>query len=355
MLASHSKSVANRPPMSTTIETVEHLERLKQAWMKPLMQLIEEATEESSPSGTSLLEMVQYHLSTGGKRLRALLPIAIAEALDVDPNRILGFAAGCEMLHNATLVHDDLQDGDRVRRGEPTVWVKWDEARAINLGDAMLYWTLDLAARVDFDDAAKGRLIGRIVRDTLRVIDGQEREFLLKEMERPTVVDYFRMVEGKTSGLFALPIAGTAELCGADPALVGALAGAAVHLGVLFQIQDDVLDLYADKGREARGSDIGEGKISALVVHFLANAPDDEATWLESVLRADREDVSSADVERAARLFRERGSLQWVKAEIDRRRALALDDPTIARHPRIAQLLRGIAELFLAPIAEVEM
>lgn len=333
---------------------LEHLETLKERWLDEVLDLMRETYREVSPDETSLVEMADYHLGTGGKRLRALLPIAVADALGVDPQQILGFAAACEMLHNSTLVHDDLQDGDTTRRGEPTVWVKWGSARAINLGDAMLYWTLSLVQKVDADAAAQNALIARLVRDTIRVIDGQEREFLLKDLQRPNAGDYFRMVEGKTSGLFALPMAGTAELCGAAPELVDALANAAMHLGVLFQLQDDVLDLYADKGREQRGSDIGEGKISALVVHFLGNAPADEAAWLADRLDADREDVTASDVERASTLFRQRGSLQWVLDEIERRRVLAVEDIVISRNPRLAALVGGIAELFLQPIKAVE-
>ena len=333
--------------------TLAHLERLKTRWLGEIMQFVSQTMRDECPPDCSLVSMAEYHFGTGGKRLRALIPLAVADALGVDPARLVPFAAACEMLHNATLVHDDLQDGDTTRRGEPTVWAKWGEPRAINLGDAMLYWTLALAQRGDFDAEAQNRSIARIVRDTLRVIDGQEREFLLKEMATPTSAAYIRMVEGKTSGLFALPMGGAAELCGAPTAVVDALSRAAMELGVLFQVQDDVLDLYADKGREERGSDLGEGKISALVVHFLEHAPPDEARWIAELLRRPRGEVTVGDVERAAQLFRERGSLDWVFAEIERRRRAALDDAVLSAHPSLHRLVAGIAELFLEPIAAV--
>jgi geranylgeranyl pyrophosphate synthase len=355
MLATYSRRTHSfSDPMAETEELLEYLRALKERWLDQVMQCVSETVRDVSPEGTSLVPMADYHLGTGGKRLRALIPLAVAETLEVDPARVVPFAAACEILHNATLVHDDLQDGDEVRRGEPTVWKKWSPARAINLGDAMLFWTLALARRADFEVQRRDRLVERIVRDTIRVIDGQEREFLLKEMEAPSSADYFRMVEGKTSGLFALPMAGTAELCGAAPELVEVLADAAMHLGVLFQIQDDVLDLYADKGRDQRGSDIGEGKISALVVHFLEHAPADEAAWLREILDSPRDQVSSEDVDRAAQLFEERGTLRAALDEIERRRRLAVDDPVIAAHPELAQLLRGIAALFLRPIEHVD-
>src|SRR5690606_9039080 len=127
--------------------------------------------------------------------------------------------------------------------------------------------------------------------------------------EAPTLADYFAMVEGKTSGLFALPMAGAAELCGAAPELVEGLAEAARHMGVLFQIQDDTLDLYGDKGRELRGADIAEGKRSALVVHALGELADNERAWLVEVLDKERSETSQEEIDRACELLKDCGSL----------------------------------------------
>lgn len=329
------------------------LERLQETQLDRILGLIDTVVAEATAADSSLVEMCRYHMATGGKRLRALLPMAMAEVLGHDAERVTPFAAACELLHNATLVHDDLQDGDRTRRDQEAVWVRYGQARAINLGDAMLYWTLLLTGRLDHSPAARLRVNDRLVRSTVRVIDGQEREFLLKEAERPSPDDYFRMVQGKTSGLFALPLAGAAELCDAPEALVGALEEAAGHLGVLFQIQDDVLDLYADKGREHRGTDICEGKISALVVHFLSHAPPAEASWLADVLDRPREQVGMDEVERAAAGFRAHGSLQFALDEIDRRRRLATADAVWQDWPEVGRLLDEVAAVFLQPIEAV--
>lgn len=329
------------------------LEGLHQRYMGEVRGLIDAVVEAEAPEGSSLVEMCGYHFDTGGKRLRALLPLAVAEAFSVAPQQLIPFGAACEMLHNATLVHDDLQDGDRVRRGEETIWVKYGPARAINLGDAMFYWALLLLMRLDAPAEAREQLSARLLKETLRVIDGQDREFLLKEIDEPRVADYFRMVEGKTSGLFSLPVAGAAQFCQAPGHLVQALEEAAGHLGVLFQIQDDVLDLYADKGREHRGTDICEGKISALVAHFLSHAPAQERGWLREILLAERDEVSAEQIEQVARAFRAQGSLQFALDEIARRRELACEAPAFDDYPRLRALLGAIAALFLAPIAEL--
>jgi geranylgeranyl pyrophosphate synthase len=334
-------------------ELTTHLEDLRREHLADIRALMDAVCAEESPADSSLATMCRYHMDTGGKRLRALLPLAVARALSVEPSKLVAFGAACEMLHNATLVHDDLQDGDRVRRGKETVWVKYGEARAINLGDAMLYWAPLLAMRMACDADRRQALAKRLLREALRVIDGQDREFLLKDAGAPTVSDYFRMVEGKTSGLFALPVAGAAEFCGASPEIVRALEVAAGHLGVLFQIQDDVLDLYADKGREHRGTDICEGKISVLVVHFLANAPADKSAWLRGLLDAPREEVGADDIDRVADAFRAHGSLQFALDEIARRRKLACESPEFADFPALRALLVAMADIFLEPIGEL--
>jgi geranylgeranyl diphosphate synthase type I len=333
------------------IDFMHRIDVLREKHLTDVMDLLDRTVGEVSPAGSSLVEMTRYHLSTGGKRLRALLPLATAEALGVDAARLVPFAASCEILHNATLVHDDLQDGDTVRRGLPTIWAKFGDARAINLGDAMLYYTLALSRKLEGTAEQRERLNDRIVRETIRVIDGQEREFLLQTMERPSESDYFAMVEGKTSGLFALPVAGAALFCGASTEIVEALERATGHLGVLFQIQDDVLDLYGDKGRDKKGSDVGEGKISILVVHALANAPEADASWLRALLRRERDEVSDADIERVSELFKTTGSLANALQEINRRTELAVNEPALQDTP-LRDLLAAMADVFVAPIKE---
>lgn len=334
-------------------EMMTNFERLRETYLGEIHELIDELIEQEAPEGSSLVEMCRYHMKTGGKRLRALLPLAVAEAFGAEPTKLVPLGAACEMLHNATLVHDDLQDRDQIRRGEETVWVRFGEARAINLGDAMLYWTLLLSNRLECPADKRQRIATRILRETLRVVDGQEREFLLKDVGSPSVDDYFRMVEGKTSGLFALPLGAAAEFCDAPEDVIEELEIAAGHLGVLFQIQDDVLDLYADKGREHRGTDICEGKISALVVHFLTHAPDDQAEWLRDLLDRPRDEVSVDEIDQVAAAFEEHGSLDYAINEIDRRRRLACDTKFFGDYPAIEGLLQGMAEVFLKPIQGV--
>jgi geranylgeranyl pyrophosphate synthase len=325
---------------------------LRAQWLPTIMELADEVVQGSVPTGSTLPGMARYHLRTGGKRLRALLPLLTAEALGADPGELVPLGAACEVLHNATLVHDDLQDGDRLRRGQSSVWVRYGVPQAINLGDAMFYWTLLLVQRLGGDAARREAVAQRVLLETLRVIDGQEQEFGLKE-QAASLEGYFSMVEGKTSGLFALPMAGAALYCGAPAAVVEDLAEAARHMGVLFQIQDDVLDLYGSKGRDMVGTDIAEGKRSALMARALTTLPPDQAAWLEAVLDAPRDETSPAQIAQAIDLIRSCGALDFALAELERRRAAALAVPSVASNPALTELVGGMCAVFLAPIEQV--
>jgi len=326
---------------------------LGEEYMPQIMDHIEEVLTEVSGVDSTLANMCRYHMGTGGKRLRALLPLLVAEALKVNPSYLVPFGAACEMLHNATLVHDDLQDGDQVRRGQETVWSRYGTSQAINLGDAMFYYTLLLVHRIDFPRARRVATSRRLLHETLRVIEGQELEFKLKQSASPTLADYFTMVQGKTSGLFALPIAGAAELCGPPAEVLEGLQEAARHMGVLFQIQDDVLDLYADKGRDEQGSDIREGKRSILVVHALENAAPERARWLREVLDSDRDSTSPGEVAEATELLRQAGSLEFAVAEMERRKQQALGTWALRNHPQLLSLVEAMCDLFMGPIRPV--
>jgi len=329
---------------------LKHFAELRESYWPPMQALIDEVVTSTTPEDSSLVSMCDYHMKTGGKRLRALLPLLVGEVLDGKPERLVPLGAACEMLHNATLVHDDLQDGDFIRRGRMTVWNRFGVPQAINLGDAMFYFSVLLTQRIEVTTAQREALARRLLIETLRVIDGQEREFALKAKADLSIEDYFEMVEGKTSGLFALPMAGAAELCGADAGLLAGLEEAARHMGVLFQVQDDTLDLYGDKGREARGSDIAEGKRSALVVHAFSKLDEAEAHFLSAVLDKDRNETSYQEIEAVLALLEASGSLRFALDEMADRKKRALAVPTVAAHEQLHALVAGMCDLFLKPI-----
>lgn len=323
---------------------------LQASYLEEIESTMSQYINTFSPVDSTLKTMSKYHLATGGKRLRALLPIAVAEAFGKDPKTLIPFSCACELLHNATLVHDDLQDGDTTRRGQETIWVKYGIPQAINVGDALLYYAIGALQKLEMEPIIVQTLTSRFVLDTLRVIDGQEREFLLME-NAPSLEDYFLMVEGKTSGLFALPFGGAAMLCGANQEQSISIDEASKHLGVIFQIQDDVLDIFANKGRERKGSDIAEGKRSALATYALLHAKEKEKSDLIDVLTRAREDVSDEDVLRITQIFETSGALEFSLQEIQNR--VQKVGELLKDSPKLLEVADALIVSFLDPIKEV--
>lgn len=292
------------------------------------------------------------HLDTGGKRLRARLALAAGEALGLSRASLVGWAAACELLHNGTLVHDDLQDGDRQRRGHPTVWVRHGAAQAINVGDLMLVLPYAAVQGVPVSDAVRWELCLALGTRTAAVVRGQAAEQSLTALELPTFTDYEQSVIGKTSALFELPVFGAALAAGHPRERAVALASPFSDLGVLFQMQDDVLDLYGEKGRGFAGSDLYEGKVSCLVVEHLALHAGDAAALL-ALLRTPREQTSAADVERFIERFRAGGALAAVLQRLDGLGRGIRQHAAFAGAEPLRALAVELVDTVLEPIAHV--
>jgi geranylgeranyl diphosphate synthase type I len=293
--------------------------------------------------------MVQEHLATGGKRLRARLVLTATAALGGQRGDAVGWAAAVELLHNATLIHDDIQDGDRMRRGEPTTWVRHGAAQAINAGDLMLMLPFMALRHGELAAAVRWLLSEALSQQAIQIVRGQVEDLDMLSSESFSWSSYLRVVRNKTGGLFSLPIQGAALITGHSPEQALRLAEAFLPLGSLFQMQDDVLDLYGDKGRELPGADLREGKVSALVVAHLSRVPEDRH-WLTALLRTDRDATSQVDVERAIRRFRDSGALSDTLAHIQQLAETVHRSPVLAEVPLLHAVARQLAGLAVAPI-----
>lgn len=298
-------------------------------------------------------EMTRYHLASGGKRLRALMPCWVFEACGKDPLAAINMGAALEMVHNATLVHDDLQDGDVMRRGFPTVWKKWSPAQAINCGDAMFHFALEILLEQPLESSVARNLTRRFIRGVVQVIEGQAQEFLLKDEELPTTQRYLEVVEGKTAALIATSLSIAAQALEKDASVVADVERAGMDLGVLFQMQDDVLDVYGDKGRDQKATDVAEGKISILVAQCLEVAkPQDQKRLLE-ILRKPREQTSAQEIAEAVAIFDRYETLSLVLKRIAELRSRIANLSIKTTEPRLHQLLTELGEIFLKPIAHL--
>lgn len=290
------------------------------------------------------VSMCREHLASGGKRLRASLALHAMQALGRRPEGAVAWAAACELLHNASLVHDDLQDGDRYRRGVEALWSRYGMEQAVNAGDLLLMLPTLAVGRLSCAPATKWALAELLARHSVTTAVGQAEELGLRERQDVSLASYLKAAQGKTAGLFGLPVEGSALLAGLAPPFAHQVAQPFRELGLIYQLVDDVVDLYGDKGRDVRGGDIREGKVSVLVAMHLASHPEDQA-WVLSILAAAREQTRPEQVEDLTERFRASGTLAAVLEEIDERCA------RLDRQPGGGDTeLRGVADALRARI-----
>tara|TARA_B110000037_G_C17007448_1_gene459844 strand:+ start:33 stop:989 length:957 start_codon:yes stop_codon:yes gene_type:complete len=284
--------------------------------------------------------MAQEALGTGGKRIRARLALLACGVLGVSKQDAVCWAAAVELVHNATLVHDDIQDGDTHRRGRETVWVKHGVGQAINVGDLMLVLPYQALDQMDAPAELRWYLSRALAYRSGETVRGQAEDMSLVTDRLFDWESYVRVAEGKSGQLLALPVEGAAILAGIKPQVAREIGNVYATLGTLYQMQDDVLDLYGIKGRVS-GTDLREGKMTALVSAHLERYPE-ETEELVALLEAPSEEISEELVSVYRKLFREGGALDDVLASIDSLREAIVLAPVLLEHPL---LLEGASEL----------
>ncbi|MBL7988982.1 MAG: polyprenyl synthetase family protein [Chlorobi bacterium] len=229
-----------------------------------------ELLERTEPQ--SLYGPTRYVLEAGGKRVRAVLVMLAAEAVGGQPSQALDAGVAVEILHNFTLVHDDIMDRSATRRGQQTVHTRWDEGTAILVGDVMIGITYQIILRSI--QTRQPQVLAAISQGLVDVCEGQ---MLDKDFETRTHVqmdDYLQMITMKTGRLLETAAEVGGLVGGGTPMQIAALCQYARHLGLAFQIQDDLLDITAaaDELGKPIGGDVMEGKRTWLVVQSLERA-----------------------------------------------------------------------------------
>ncbi len=226
----------------------------------------------ASPAG--LYDPIRYALSGGGKRLRPTLLLAMNDAFGGSTDEAIWPAAGVEIFHNFTLVHDDVMDNADMRRGRLTVYRKWDVNTAILSGDAMT--TMAYKCMAGCPPQYLPEVIDRFSMMTMNVYEGQQIDSEFETRDDVTFNDYIHMIIGKTSALIAYPCAIGALIAGASPEDVEAVFNFGISLGIAFQMQDDYLDVYGDPA--TFGKEIGGDIVN------------DKKTWLHIIARDNDKD-----------------------------------------------------------------
>jgi geranylgeranyl diphosphate synthase type II len=243
------------------------------------------ATVTDGGSSRSLNDACRYVLTGGGKRLRAILVLLGCEAVGGRRNHALPAAAAVEIMHNFTLVHDDIMDHARTRRGRPTVHIRWDLNTALLAGDTLLAVAYGQMLRTPTDELC--RIMNLFTRGVIGVCEGQALDLEFERRNDITVKDYFTMVAQKTGILISVASELGARIGRGTPRDIRQLSIFGHHLGRAFQLQDDLLDVIGDERQFGKtiGGDILEGKRTYLLLTARERARGSNRTLLDTVIR----------------------------------------------------------------------
>ena len=235
-----------------------------------------------------------------GKRLRPAVALLSCAAAGGDRARSAPVAAAIELLHQFTLIHDDIQDESPTRRHRPTVWTVWGIGQAINAGDAMhasahlaLYRLID----VGVDVGLVMRLAGEYDRMTIEIVRGQVRDLGFEGRDDVTPDDYLDMISGKTSAIIRYAAMAGALIAGVDDGTADAFARFGLSLGIGFQIQDDMLGIWgaAEQTGKAAADDIRRRKQSLPILLLRSAADGAERRLLDDLYHGDQIDETGID------------------------------------------------------------
>jgi geranylgeranyl diphosphate synthase, type I len=300
----------------------DYLREMRPAIETALQSFVDRSLQGEYPE---LRSMLTYHMGwegegagaeAQGKRIRPLLVLLCAQAAGGDWRDALPAAVSVELLHNFSLIHDDIQDNSPLRRNRPTVWVKWGAAQAINAGDVL--FTLSFLAVQDLAGALPPQSVlevSRMVQQTcLRLTEGQYLDISYESKPDLPMDAYWPMIGGKTSALLACCTELGALVAGANGDCRGAFREYGHSLGLAFQVLDDWLGIWGDvalTGKSAE-SDLVSGKKTLPVVYGLSKDGPFARRWMQGKITPEEasalarmleeEDASVYTLETAGRL-----------------------------------------------------
>ena len=296
--------------------------------LKELQQKAIEVIETANYGGTpsTLYEPIEYGMSQGGKRIRPLLCLIANDLCSGELNKAYPAAIAIEMLHNFTLLHDDIMDASPLRRGVPTVYKKYNTNKAILSGDTMFACAYKHLLECDKDLAFD--LVQTLTQGSIEVCEGQAYDMDFEDMECVPMSDYMKMIGLKTAVLIACSAKMGAVIAGASPQDAERLYNYGYNLGLAFQIADDWLDTYGDPAvfGKAIGGDIVNNKKSWLMTRAFDKAGSLRKALLEAMaMPVGTPEERSAKIDTVKEIYDRLEVGEEAKQEIVRLHGLAME------------------------------
>ena len=279
------------------------LNELSEIMIRSVEQEMRQVLKMGSGEDDPFMGMLHYHMgwsddsfnpvdSKGGKRVRPLLCLLSCQAAGGDWQQAVPAGAAIEILHNFTLIHDDIQDASPTRRGKPTVWKIWGAKQAINAGDAMFavaHLVLGQMQSLGVGSGIINQSLMRLDQTCLDLTYGQFRDMHFEERTVVSVEEYLQMIDGKTAALISLSSELGALISGAEKELINQYAAFGRDLGLAFQVRDDILGIWGDEsviGKSA-ATDIATRKKSLPVLYGLDENSELRQLYEQSQIDAD--------------------------------------------------------------------
>ncbi len=239
-------------------------------------------------SQVDLVENIgHYIVEAGGKRMRPLLVLLAARACSTGSDKHIPMAAVIEFIHTATLLHDDVVDMSTLRRGRPTVNAEWNNPSSVLVGDFIYSRAFQILVQI-----GDMRIMEIMADTTNKIAEGEVLQLIAKSNPASSEADYMRVIENKTAILFQAAAQSGAMLAGAGPEMEDSFKRYGRHLGIAFQLVDDVLDYAGDTEKLGKnvGDDLAEGKPTLPLIYTMAQGDEATKQLISSSLRADELD-----------------------------------------------------------------
>lgn len=280
-----------------------------QELLKVDLQKTDKALIGSLSSNVALINtMSNYIISAGGKRIRPLLLLLSARATKYNGEQHHIMAVVIELIHTATLLHDDIVDESRTRRGRNTANEVWGNAASVLVGDFLYSRAFELM--VEIDSMSVMKIMSKV---TNNIAEGEVMQLLNCHNPKLSESEYFQVIENKTACLFKASTQIGAILSGADKAFESALKDYGLHLGNAFQIVDDILDFESDvetMGKEI-GDDLSEGKTTLPIIYALKHTSGKEHEILVGAIE-NRENVG---VDKVINILKNTGAFEYARGK----------------------------------------
>jgi len=311
------------------------------ALVEDRIQLVEERMRsEEIEHHPDLQAVLEYLLSSGGKRIRPVVTLLAGGMLNADDEQLLDLAAAVELLHTATLVHDDLIDGAMLRRGIPTLNTRWSAAATVLAGDYIFARAAGRAAATEEVELMS------IFSETLGTIVGGEINQLFNSRGKVSRDDYYKRIYAKTASLFRASTYCAALISPVDEAVISQMETFGYEIGMAFQIVDDILDFTSKQTTVGKpvASDLRMGLVTLPAIYYAESHPTDKD--LQTILKGDYDDDVQMDQLVAA--IRRSGAIHQAMDEarefIDRGIKAIADLPNNKEHRALEELAYYIVD-----------